>query len=196
MTAGEVFRKIRREEVFFRYSGGGVTFSGGEPFAQLPFLRALTRLFGDAGIDMWIETSGHFSWDEGADIFSNLSHVFLDLKCMDPGDHRRYTGQDNGIILANAVNIYKTGIPLTIRIPCVKNLNFTEKNLRATAGFMKEALPGAELEFLPYHDLGKEKYSALGMESFFHQFSAPGREELMWGKAIFQELGLKVVSYS
>jgi pyruvate formate lyase activating enzyme len=61
---------------------------------------------------------------------------------------------------------------------------------------MKEALPGAELEFLPYHDLGKEKYSALGMESFFHQFSAPGREELIWGKGIFQELGLKVVSYS
>jgi pyruvate formate lyase activating enzyme len=195
MGVEEIVKKIQRDEVFFRYSGGGVTFSGGEPLFQLPFLRSLAGELFRAGIDLWLETSGFFPWGEAADVFSFFSHVFLDLKCMDREKHLAFTGQDNSLILKNAARFVKMDMPLTVRVPCVPGLSFTEENLEATALFMKNCLPGADVELLPYHDLGKEKYKALGREREFKPYMAPPAPAMEAARAVFHKNGVKTVSY-
>ncbi|MDR3349413.1 MAG: glycyl-radical enzyme activating protein [Acidaminococcales bacterium] len=195
MGVAEIVKKARREEVFFRYSGGGVTFSGGEPLFQRPFLRSAARELSRAGIDLWLETSGFFPWAGAADIFPFFRHVFFDLKCMDREKHLAFTGRDNRLILKNAVRLFRLGMPLTIRVPCVPGLNFTEENLLATACFMKECLPGAEAELLPYHDLGKEKYRALGKGREFHQYAVPDAAAIEDARRLFHQNGVKTVSY-
>lgn len=188
-TADEVLKEARRDSLFFMFSGGGVTFSGGEPFAQPAFLRELADRFQDLGIDMWAETCGCFHWEECADIVKMLSHVFFDLKLMDPEAHKKYTGAGNEEILANATRIYDAGIPITIRIPAIPDVNLTKENIEETARFMAEHLPDADIELLPYHELGKAKYTALGRP--FTSFRIPETEELEDAYKIFAAHGIR-----
>jgi len=182
-----IMAQLRRDMLFFRYTNGGVTFSGGEPFSQIPFLRSLAEACYDRGITMWAETCGYFSFNESRDILEKLDHVFMDLKHMDSGIHRQYTGVGNEHILENAKNIYQLGIPLTFRIPAIPGVNLTEENILATARFIKQNAPDAAIELLPYHELGKAKYIALGKADNFEAFNTPTAGELKIAHQIFQK---------
>lgn len=114
VTAAHVAARIARDALFFRFTDGGVTFSGGEPFAQHPFMRTLVNTFFEQGINMWVETCGYFIWEEVEDIIGQLDHVFMDIKHMDSATHKALTGVANERILENAVHVYRTGIPLTL----------------------------------------------------------------------------------
>ena len=92
VTADEVMQVIKRDAVFYRESGGGVTFSGGEPFLQAEFLRELVAACRRQGIDTAVETCGHYDWEPVKDIFAQLDSVFVDIKHMDDAAHRRLTG--------------------------------------------------------------------------------------------------------
>jgi pyruvate formate lyase activating enzyme len=182
-----VMNKIKRDELFFRYSGGGVTFSGGEPFMQHQFLRQLLNECEQLGISVWVETCGFFSWQQCKDLMPKIEHVFFDIKHMDDDIHLRFTGQSNKGILQNAKNIYAMQVPLTIRIPLIAEVNLDEENLRATAEFISSQLRGSSVELLPYHELGKAKYSAFRMEKEFHSFTSPSAQQLQSAYAIFSQ---------
>lgn len=193
--AQEVVECVRKEEIFFRYTGGGITFSGGEPFVQSEFLRTLVNKFSILGIDMWVETCGHFEFDNVKDIIAELNHVFLDLKHMDSNRHKEYTGVGNEKILENAKKINEMGVPITVRIPSIPGVNLTEENIRNTAKFMKENMKGATIELLPYHELGKAKYTSLGMEDKYNKFITPTNEELEFAYNIFKEYEIIIEEY-
>lgn len=195
LTIAEVVKKVSRDEIFYRFSGGGVTFSGGEPTVQHEYLRGLVHAFWQRGIDMWIETCGDFAWDEAGDLFEYFSHVFFDLKCMNAEDHCRWTGRENDRILNNAIKIHRLGIPMTIRIPAIREVNFNQQNLNAAAEFISRHLPGADLEFLPYHNLGHEKYKAHGLDKYIYDFEAPDQTEIQDAEAMFRSRGVEIVSY-
>jgi pyruvate formate lyase activating enzyme len=194
-SVDEIIDRMRRDELFYRYSGGGVTFSGGEPTAQPAFLRTLSERLEPCGIDMWMETSGCFDYSEVKSVLPRLSHIFIDIKLMDDKLHRAYTGQSNVSILENAKRAYNQGILLTVRIPCIPDLNLSEQNLNATAAFMRQYLPGADLELLPYHLLGKDKYPAIGLTWEGHVFSVPDDSAMRQAKKLLQSEGVSVVSY-
>ena len=191
----EVVRNVLADEVFFRYSGGGVTFSGGEPTAQPDFLDALSRRLESLGIGMWLETCGHFPYRRLEGILGRMEHIFMDIKLMDEEKHRRYTGQGNAIILENARKVYDRGIPLTIRVPCIPGVSLTEGNLADMARFMLRHLPRAEVELLPYHRLGEEKYDAIGQSGDKRTFPVPDGEQMAWARSLLAQRGLNVVSY-
>lgn len=193
-SVGDIIRRIARDEVFYRFSGGGVTFSGGEPTMQHAFLRGLVMALGARGVDLWIETCGYFDWDTVKDLFHSFNHVFLDIKHMDDAQHRRWTGQGNSLILRNAKLLAATGVPLTVRIPCVKGANFTEENLLGTARFMREHMPCADLELLPYHTLGREKYLAMRLGGY-EEFGTPTSGEMEQAGFVIEEAGVRIVSY-
>lgn len=195
MTVQEVIKKVNRDEIFFRYSNGGVTFSGGEPTVQHEFLRVLADSLEQRGIDMWIETCGYFDWQAAGDLFKHFTHVFFDLKCMDDDLHQRLTGKSNQLILNNARQIHALGGDMTIRLPAMRAVNLTKENLTATAEFMKRYLPGADIELLPYHNLGHEKYKAHGLERYIHHFETPDQTELEWAEALLHKAGVKTISY-
>ena len=105
--AGDILKQIQKHRLFYSYSGGGVTFSGGEATSQTEFLDYLSREIYDMGYSMDIETCGLFDWDTVAPILARMDLIFMDLKMMDPAKHLEYTGVSNERILQNIANLAK-----------------------------------------------------------------------------------------
>jgi pyruvate formate lyase activating enzyme len=197
MTAGQVLKIIERDRVFYRQSGGGITFSGGEALAQAGFLRELVHRCQAIGLSMALETSGYFPWDGNQDILQAMDLVFLDIKHIDPTAHRRLTGVDNRIILENAIRLARARIPLAIRIPLVPTINDDAENIRATAAFVAEQLDGAlGVELLPYHTLGQGKFKTLGLHYSLSSLEPPGKATIAAARQILQEFGIPILHLS
>jgi pyruvate formate lyase activating enzyme len=162
MTAAEVIEEAAKDVDFYRNSGGGVTFSGGEPFAQPAFLRELLLLAKERGLSTAVETCGyvaprHLQADEPV-----VDHFLFDLKVMDPVRHARLTGRDNALILSN-LELLASLAPqkITIRHAVIPGCNDDALNHEAIADCMNRlALRSLHLE--PYHPLGEGKYAELG----------------------------------
>jgi len=196
MAVADVLTLVEKDRIFYRQSGGGVTFSGGEALAQTDFLRDLVYACRARGISMVLETSGSFSWDDAHEILSEMDLIFLDLKHMDPGTHRSLTGLGNGVILENAVHIAGHGVPLVIRVPLVPGMNDDLENLEATAAFIADRLESVEgVEILPYHRLGKAKFRALGLQDRLAGIASPSAKEVERAREVFRRHGVKIVCY-
>ncbi len=191
MDADAIMEQIRRDEIFFRHSGGGVTFSGGEPFVQHQFLRHLMAGCERLGVSVWVETCGFFKWEACQDLMAGIDYIFFDIKHMDSEIHRRFTGQGNETILDNAKRIHAAGVSMTVRVPLIAEVNLEENNLEATARFMRDHLPDSSIELLPYHELGKAKYNAFRMTDSFHAFTTPTDAQIAAAYSIFDRYGIK-----
>jgi pyruvate formate lyase activating enzyme len=179
VSTDEVLEVVRRDQVFYRRSGGGVTLSGGEPLAQPEFALALLERCLSMGIDTAIETCGHFDWQAGKEALKAANLVYLDLKHMDPEVHKQLTGVSNRVILSNAERMAREQIPLIIRIPVVPNLNDNPTDIEATVSFVRSTLRNAAgIELMPYHALGKMKYSSLGRNYSLGHLAAPSPEKM------------------
>lgn len=194
MTVKQVVDKVLRGAVFFRTSGGGVTFSGGEAATQPAFLNALVDAFDDLCIDMVLETSGHFEWELMEPALKKMGMVFMDIKHMDPSTHREATGVGNTQILQNIRRVADIGVPVVIRIPLIKGVNDSAGNLRNTARFILESCPGTPVEILPYHAFGVGKYRALGLEE--PVFVSPSDEEVAAARGVMEAEGVRTIQFS
>lgn len=192
-TAGELFRKIKRDSVFYRESGGGVTLSGGEPTMQPKLLDAIVRLCSSAGIDTAIETSAYFEWDKLKDTIELIDFVFVDLKHMDNQVHKELTGAPNCGILKNIVKLSDMKKKPVIRIPLIEGVNDGD-NLRSTLDFISKNVDAAGVELLPYHSFGESKYPALGLE-YSCPFKPPSAKALQAGRELIKSFGLNVIDY-
>jgi pyruvate formate lyase activating enzyme len=188
--------ELSRDEVFYRESGGGISFSGGEPFAQPVFLRAVAEACAERGYGTAVETSALFNWKECEDIVPLLGTVFADIKHMGPEQHKRYTGYSNETILENIGRIIASCPHVIIRLPLVTGVNDNEAHLEAVCSFiLRQAGESSSkapcVELLPYHDLGLSKYAALGISP--RCFSTPPREHIEAFKVLIQNRGLCVL---
>lgn len=197
VTIEDVISKIKRQLIFYRFSNGGVTFSGGEPTYQEEELRELVNKLFDLGINMSIETCGYFDFEQVRDILSKLNHIFVDIKHMNDEKHFHYTGVSNKIILGNIIKLKQLNIPITIRVPSIIDVNFTKENLEELLDFLKDNFKAYPLniEFLPYHNFGKEKYNALEMEEYYHEYQCPNNNEFLEIKSHFEYNGIKTIKY-
>lgn len=160
--SSEVLKLIRREKSFFDSSGGGVTFSGGEPFTQPAFLLTMLKACRDEGIHTAVDTSG-FAARSALLEAARYADLFLyDLKLMDAAQHRTYTGVDNTLILDNLVALSRAGAAISIRIPLIPGVNDSEENLLAIGRFIAELSGIQSVHLLPYHASGRSKYARLG----------------------------------
>ena len=154
--------------LFYRNSGGGVTLSGGEVLAQHAFAVELCGRCAALGIHTAIETSGFAPYEHFRVLALVADVIFYDIKHLDPARHKELTGQDNALILANLERfLAETDKSVHIRLPLVPGLNDDAAHLEAYGAYLA-GLPGvperADLEVLPYHRLGKDKYAMLGRE--------------------------------
>jgi pyruvate formate lyase activating enzyme len=161
MTVEEVIKVIKRDSVFYRESEGGVTFSGGEPFAQARFLSELVLACKRLTIDTAVETSGYFEWEEVEDIFEELDTVFIDIKHMDEQIHKTLTGVSNQKILENILRISQKHNHVVIRVPLIDGINDDRNNIGQMCEFLRENTTISGVELLPYHSLGNMKMNAL-----------------------------------
>ncbi len=194
-SSEEILNIIEKQKIFYRFSGGGVTFSGGEATMQADILRELAYKLYDQGIDLAIETSGYFDFDEVKDILQKINLIFVDIKHMDDSKHRYYTGISNEKILGNIARFNELKVPIVVRIPLVDGVNSDLANIRKTAEFVKNNIYEPKLELLPYHSFGDSKYEALGLEKPSRQFKTTSSEYLEELKEIVENEGVEVVSY-
>ena len=176
---------LNRQGVILRANGGGVTFSGGEPLAQARFVSAvIDRL---DGLHVVLDTSGYGSSRDLELLLDKVDLVYFDIKLIDPGLHKRYTGRSNRTILRNLKNISSSGKPFVIRVPLIPGVTDTESNLSAIAE-LAGGLPGlVRIDLLPYNRAAGAKYPGVGRKF------APAYDESLpvnANTAPFQEVGL------
>jgi pyruvate formate lyase activating enzyme len=154
--------RVRADLEFYRNSGGGVTFSGGEPLAQPEFLMALLGACRAEGISTAVSTCGAVPREVLAAAEPLVDLFLFDVKHLDPGQHRALTGRDNQEILGNLrwLAARRPGEVL-VRMPLVPGANDSPENLEATRALLEE-LGLTRFEVLPYHELGASKYEELG----------------------------------
>ncbi len=192
----EILAQIRRDEIFYRFSGGGITFSGGEATAQPALLNELTARIYDMGLSMTLESCGHFSFSALQPALERLDLIFMDLKLMDDAKHRLYTGVSNAQTLENIQNLAGLSADAVIRIPVIGGVNNDEENIRASAAFVHEHLPKAQMELLPYHTFGTVKYEAIGIPYEHEEFYRPSKEEMARLEELVRAEGVTIVSFS
>jgi len=193
VTVEAVMQIIRKDCIFYQESGGGVTFSGGEPFMQSSYLRLLISQCQAMGIDTAVETSAYFDFAENQDIITALDAIFIDIKHMDDEIHQALTGVSNQKILENIVQISKLHQNIIIRVPLITEVNATEKNIRAMCEFLKNETNIKQIELLPYHTLGQHKMEALGIG--VEAYTTPTEETIKSLEKVIQSHELTVVKF-
>ncbi len=181
MSVEEAVREITKDEIFFFHSGGGVTLSGGEPLSQADFVSEVLRNCKGLGIHTAMETSLQASWEKVKSILQWLDVIYVDIKHMDPQQHKKLVGTDNSLILDNLRRIDQSPYPVhvIVRVPMIPGINDSDANLAATAGFCKNLKKLKEIELLPYHRLGMETYRHLQLEYALKDIMPPSQEEIL-----------------
>lgn len=176
--AEAVMAEIKKDLPFYDTSGGGVTFSGGEPLLQPAFLLELLRACGNLQIHRTVDTTGFAPTGVLLEVARHTELFLYDLKHMASSVHKAYTGVGNELILDNLAALCRAGRPVRVRIPLVAGVNDDETNIRRTAAFLA-ALPGIEgVDLLPYHSIGRGKYRKLAMDYSGADLMAPDQEHI------------------
>lgn len=159
----ELLDIAEKDQIFYHRNNGGITLSGGEVLGQPEALLKLLKGAEKRHMHTGIETCGQGSYEVLHEAMQYLDFLYYDVKSMDTGKHREYTGQGNETILTNIKKICEAypDKPKRIRTPVIPGFNDSEEELQKIQEFV-QTLPGAEHELLPYHTFGKGKYKMLG----------------------------------
>lgn len=186
----EVLDELVLDRVYYESSGGGVTFSGGEPLAQPEFLEKTLRLCKEAGLSTAIDTCGAAPWQTLERQLPFLDLVLYDLKIMDDQLHQKYTGISNREILENFRRLTKSDITLAVRRPVIPGVNGSEEEITRLGEFMREMDGRIKIDLLPYHALSADKYRRLGREGTV--WTVPSGGDLDRIQSQLEKLGFEV----
>lgn len=191
VTVAEVLAQVKRDAVYYRRSGGGVTLSGGECLCQPDFTYALLKSFKKNSFTTAIESTACASYDVIERILPYLDVYLMDIKHMNPQKHKEYTSRSNELMLENAKKIAKAAKRLIIRVPVIPGFNDTEEEISDIAGFAKGLETVQEIHLLPYHSYGSGKYAALGREYGMEGIVPPAAEHMERLKQAAERSGLR-----
>ncbi len=193
MTVSEVMAQVAREIPFYDESGGGVTFSGGEPLMQPGFLSALLQACKKQEIHTVVDTSGFANWQVFEQIRGEVDLFLYDLKHMDSEKHREVTGVPNEPILENLRRLSAAGAKCVVRIPLIPGINDNEANLVESGKFLAGLSQIEGIEIMGYHDIAQAKYEALGREYALFGLQPPAEAEMNHAADLLRSYGLNVV---
>ena len=192
MTIDEVVSEVKKDISYYRKSGGGVTLSGGDPLFQFDYtIKLLSRLKCNR-IHTAIETSGYCDESRFEKIIDYVDLFLFDLKHIDSKMHKKYTGVNNDLIKNNLMKIVELKKEVIIRIPLIPGVNDSESIIRETAMFLKNNTNIKDIDIMPYHRLGVNKYISTGSE-YELMHVEPQDREVVYGKLeIYKEYGFDV----
>ncbi len=191
----ELMVRLLRDRPYYENSGGGVTFTGGEPTLHLEFLHRVLELCNEAGIHTILETSGTFSWERWEPALGLLDLIYFDLKILDSETHRLVLGEGYTNIVANAEMLTAAGFPVEFRMPVVPGFTDSPSNVEAAIDLLRR-LGQTGIHLLAYHNMGEAKIDIieggqprLGLDRLSHE---------SWSElhAIFEAGGIEVLNES
>ena len=188
----EVMATIVKDMPFYDRSGGGVTFSGGEPLLQPEALLALLHQCGRLGIHRSLDTTGHADPAALAEAAAETDLILYDCKHMDSAAHRRHTGVGNELIQANLEMLASCQVEVRLRLPLVAGVNDDLDNLRATARRASELTNVTGIDILPYHHSASGKYRKLGLATAAGRQHIPDQQSIARASEVFTAAGLAV----
>ncbi len=198
----ELMQIIERERVHIDQSGGGITFSGGEPLMFPDFLIEMLKACGKKGLHRAVDTCGFAPTKTLLEVAKHSDLFLYDLKMMDAIQHKKWTGKNNRLILENLVALAEVGANINIRIPLIKNVNAHKEEIRKMAEFISElpsnqrnSEPGTAkkpmVNLLPYHSIAVGKYQKLGSEYNGFDMAEPSEAEQNAAISIFKSFGIE-----
>jgi len=161
VSVDDVMAEVAKDIVFYDASGGGATFSGGEPLMQPEFLDRLLTACKARGFHTALDTTCHAPWEVIEKISDRVDLYLCDLKHMDPAAHERLTGASNELILENMRRLADSGSEIVIRIPVIPGLNDDPANIGAMGEFISSLDNVTKIDLLPYNEGGREKLARL-----------------------------------
>jgi pyruvate formate lyase activating enzyme len=192
MSVKEILEEIEKDMTFFNESGGGVTFSGGEPLLQHDFLNALLIECKERDIHTIVQTCGFAPYKIIDRVRDNVDLFLYDIKIMDDRKHRKYTGASNGHILENLKKLAENGSSIVISFPIIPSINDDDENVTRIAQFI-QPLPNIErVNLLPYHRAGIEKYKNLGKPYKLDRIQPPSNQRIKSIKEKIESFGIRV----
>jgi pyruvate formate lyase activating enzyme len=192
MTVDEIMAEVERDIPFYEESGGGATFSGGEPLAQPEFLGALLRACRAKGIHTALDTCGYAPWDVMDSVRRDVDLFLYDIKVVDEAKHRALTGVSNEIILSNARALSELGHRLALRVAIIPGVNDDEESIREIGAFASGLPHVSEIDMLPYNRLGIEKYARLDRVYRMAESSLLSDERMAGIALMLSSFGLRV----
>jgi len=185
--ASQLAQRLMKDADVYRMSGGGITFSGGEPLMQWSFVSDVIRQLD--GMHVAIETSGYASDEVFADAMEKCDLIMMDWKVSDPEQHKRYTGVDQAPILRHAKMLAQGETPFILRLPVIPGVNDHPAHFETAARLVQGAKALVRVELLPYQRAAGAKYEMVGMEYAvdFDEVRAPRIET-----EAFERLGIPV----
>ena len=192
ITTEELFKIISGDQVFFEESGGGVTFSGGEPLMQTDFLYKIAKLCKQNNIHTCIDTTG-FASEKVIKKITEVTDLFLyDIKLIDNELHKKYTGVPIGKILNNLKWLDQNNKKVILRFPVIPGVTNTERNISEIKSFTKSLKNINQIDLLPYHNISNGKYTRFKKENKMGNTLPLSDTEMKSLKAEFESIGFIV----
>jgi pyruvate formate lyase activating enzyme len=165
MSADEVINEVLKDKIFYEESGGGITFSGGEPFYQLEFLKELLHNAKENNLHTTVDTSGYVNRAYLEKTISDIDLFLYDIKLIDNTVHKKFTGVSNDLILDNLRFLLEQNANVIIRIPIISGITDTVENISGIIQMLQQLNFTGNMNLLPYHKTAMHKYDLLKMNN-------------------------------
>ena len=176
-TAEELARQIINAKEYFELSGGGVTFTGGEPLLQTKFLIKVCKILKENNIHITLDSSGAFEiTDDIKELLNYVDLILLDIKHINNEKHKFMTGRENTKVLEFARYLDKINKNLWIRIVYIPD--FTDFEKEKLKGFISSLDNVKKVDVLKYHTMGKYKWEKLGIKYELDDYREPETKEV------------------
>lgn len=187
----DLVKMLRKDQMFYEESGGGVTLSGGEVMCMdMDYIEKLVKELHHHGISVTIDTCGYAPYENFERILPYVDTFLYDIKAIDNTVHKKYIGVDNTLILENLEKLSQAQGRIYIRIPTIKGVNADRESMQAVIDWLKtHNIHVAQVNLLPYHNTGSSKYGRLETAYEGDSLSTPDKEEMQQLVDMFQKAG-------
>ena len=194
LSCEQVEEKVDKDLPFYKNSGGGITFSGGEPLLHPQFIARIAKYYREKELSTAVETCGFVPWENFEIALPWIDWFLFDIKFIDSRKHEKYCGRGNQPILENLQKLSRDGrCHIIVRIPIIPGINDEKSDLALVGAFLgkrKDRLAGVHI--LPYHNYGSSKYDALGIPYQLSDLESPTDEYMQQIRGTLEQYGLKV----
>ncbi|CEK39438.1 pyruvate formate-lyase-activating protein [Paraclostridium sordellii] len=191
-TVDEIITEINKYSSYMKFSGGGLTVSGGEATLQPEFLKELFKKAKENNIHTCLDTSGFVDIDTIDPILDYTDLVLLDLKHMVPDKCKDLVGVSIEKTLKLAKHLNDRNIPVWIRHVLVPGVTDDRENLELMGKFISTLNNVDRVEILPYHTLGVHKWENMGFEYELKGVPDATKEDVQKAAEVLAEFGVNV----